>query len=201
LITDSTFSGNAVVNGYGGAVYFLFSQATLRSCTLDANTATGAADAIAVMGAAVRGESLTLSTAASSSLLHAEVFGSMTLVNSVVADCAWPCITFANLGTFTVTRTLLPGGWGGAGGDNIVSTDPMLGPLGNNDGPTRTRAPLTGSPAINAGDNALLSVNATTDQRGLPRISRTTVDLGAVECECGRLRGFARAHFCVRCVC
>src|SRR5207244_2459322 len=61
--------------------------------------------------------------------------------------------------------------------------DPKLGPLGNNGGPTWTMALLPGSPAIDAGDDALLSApfNLATDQRGLPRKSGAHVDIGAFE--------------------
>ena len=47
-------------------------------------------------------------------------------------------------------------------GDQI-NTDPMLGPLQDNGGPTFTHALLTGSPAIDAGKNFAIG---TTDQRG-----------------------------------
>jgi subtilisin family serine protease/PKD repeat protein len=47
-----------------------------------------------------------------------------------------------------------------------INTDPMLGPLQDNGGPTFTQAPLCGSPAIDKGKN--LSASAT-DQRGSPR--------------------------------
>ncbi len=46
-----------------------------------------------------------------------------------------------------------------------LNTDPMLGPLANNGGPTFTQAPLPGSPAIDKGKNS----GPATDQRGLPR--------------------------------
>ena len=46
-----------------------------------------------------------------------------------------------------------------------INTDPSLGPLANNGGPTFTHAPLAGSPAINKGK----SFGSTTDQRGFPR--------------------------------
>ena len=58
-----------------------------------------------------------------------------------------------------------PGGFLNATGD-IRNTNPLLGPLQNNGGPTLTHAPLCGSPAIDAGKN--FSVSAT-DQRGAPR--------------------------------
>jgi hypothetical protein len=77
----------------------------------------------------------------------------------------------------------------GAAGDQVGTdpspVNPLLGPLQDNGGPTQTRAPLPGSPAIDAGSNAL-AVDAsgnplTTDQRGFPRIVNVTVDIGAVE--------------------
>ena len=46
------------------------------------------------------------------------------------------------------------------------STNPMLGPLANNGGPTFTHALLAGSPAIDKGKNF---TSATTDQRGFFR--------------------------------
>jgi hypothetical protein len=46
-----------------------------------------------------------------------------------------------------------------------INTDPMLGPLANNGGPTLTHAPLAGSAAIDKGK----SFGLTTDQRGFPR--------------------------------
>jgi len=83
-------------------------------------------------------------------------------------------------------------GTGGSGGlvngqdGNIVGVaDPKLAPLGNYGGPTMTMPPMLGSPAIDAGSNALAfdadGDPLTTDQRGLPRISGGTVDIGAVE--------------------
>ncbi len=60
-------------------------------------------------------------------------------------------------------------------------TDPQIGGLGNNGGPTQTRLPLTGSPAIDAGDPTFTV--PLTDQRGagFPRITNGRVDIGAVE--------------------
>jgi CSLREA domain-containing protein len=79
-----------------------------------------------------------------------------------------------------------PGGLLNQPGDKR-NTDPLLGPLANNGGPTQTHVLLPGSPAIDAGSNALAvdqnSNPLTTDQRGagFPRIINSTVDIGAYE--------------------
>jgi hypothetical protein len=59
-----------------------------------------------------------------------------------------------------------------------VNTNPQLGPLADNGGPTSTLLPAAGSPLIDAGDAG----NCTTaDQRGVPRPQRAGCDIGAVE--------------------
>ena len=64
-----------------------------------------------------------------------------------------------------------------AGGD-LPNTNPLLGPLQDNGGPTFTHALLEGSPAIDASDD---SVAPTTDQRGVPRPQGPRSDIGAYE--------------------
>jgi parallel beta helix pectate lyase-like protein len=68
---------------------------------------------------------------------------------------------------------------------SITGSDPQLGALGNNGGPTRTNLPAASSPAIDAGGNILLLGS---DQRGDPRIvdlapadATDGTDIGAVE--------------------
>jgi hypothetical protein len=73
----------------------------------------------------------------------------------------------------------------GVNGDQVGTSasplNPVLGPLQNNGGPTQTMALLPGSPALDAGSNALLPAGLTTDQRGFARISGAAVDIGAYE--------------------
>jgi hypothetical protein len=68
-------------------------------------------------------------------------------------------------------------------GSSGAPLDPLLGPLANNGGPTFTCALLSGSPALDAGDDTLLGApwSVTTDQRNLPRDSGSHVDIGAFE--------------------
>ena len=65
--------------------------------------------------------------------------------------------------------------------------DPLLGPLQDNGGPTRTHALLMGSPAIDAGNSGGCTDNLgaalTSDQRGQPRplAGHGRCDIGAYE--------------------
>ena len=78
-------------------------------------------------------------------------------------------------------------GFSTAHGDQVGSgshiLNPGLGPLANHGGPTLTISLLVGSPAINAGDNAVESVTDPSDQRGQGffRISGGITDIGAYE--------------------
>ena len=66
--------------------------------------------------------------------------------------------------------------------NNLVDANALLAALGNYGGPTQTMPPLAGSPALNAGNDAVAATFAT-DQRGAgyPRVSGAHVDIGAVE--------------------
>ncbi|MFZ1641528.1 MAG: choice-of-anchor Q domain-containing protein, partial [Candidatus Contendobacter sp.] len=61
--------------------------------------------------------------------------------------------------------------------------DTAIGDLADNGGPTQTHLPVAGSPALNAGDNALVPAGIATDQRGsgFSRIVNNVVDIGAAE--------------------
>jgi hypothetical protein len=132
--------------------------------------------------------------------------GTATCVNATIngnSGSGGGGVTNANIGTLNLTNTIIAGSPGGDcinGGtlstndknlvqdgscSPAVSGNPKLGPLQNNGGPTFTHALLTGSPAIDAGDDTVLGspFNLTTDQRGdgFPRKSCAHVDIGAYE--------------------
>jgi hypothetical protein len=68
-------------------------------------------------------------------------------------------------------------GFNNAVGD-MQNTNPELGPLANNGGPTQTLALLSGGPAIDAGsDMACPPI----DQRGISRPQGPHCDIGAFE--------------------
>ncbi|MFO0907148.1 MAG: choice-of-anchor Q domain-containing protein [Isosphaeraceae bacterium] len=161
-IVNSTFSGNSTL-GYGGAVSNeqLVDGATLEitSSTFSGNSANNLGDSI-----------FNLVTSDPLVLNNTLVAGTSDLLS----------------GTFTGSNNLVQDG-SGTGLTGTVVADPLLGPLADNGGPTRTHAILPGSPAINAGSNALAldpqGNPLTTDQRGptFPRIKMGTVDIGAYE--------------------
>jgi hypothetical protein len=61
---------------------------------------------------------------------------------------------------------------------DLVNTDPLLGPLAGNGGPTLTETLRPGSPAIDAG---IAVAGIATDQRGNPRPTSGATDIGAVQ--------------------
>ena len=77
-------------------------------------------------------------------------------------------------------------GFGGPG--DMRDTDPLLGPLQNNGGPTQTMALPSGSPAIDTGNPTACTDSLghllKTDQRGMPRPDKEDTggcDIGAYE--------------------
>jgi hypothetical protein len=129
----------------------------------------------------------------------------MTLVSSILAndqgsggDVATNLTTIPAF-TINATKSLIeticppPGcviSVSGAG--NLLATDPLVGPLAFNGGPTRTHALLTGSPAINTGSNPLALA---TDQRGptFARVVGAAADMGAYEFVSGGTPAFQSA--------
>jgi parallel beta-helix repeat protein len=111
-------------------------------------------------------------------------------------------IFFEDASSNTLYNNIIAGGVGGAecGGEGAYSTygnnnlvedgsaachpsvtgDPLLAPLADNGGPTLTMALTTGSPALEAGDDANCPE---TDARGVLRPQGAHCDIGAVEME------------------
>jgi hypothetical protein len=144
--------------GYGGGVLAADGQVAFEFVTLTRNTAGSAGGGLQVGN------------------------GEVSLRNSIVAEnsaTGGPDIAGTVNADFTLVQddtdaTLV-------GADNDVGSDPLLGALADNGGPTETRLPLFGSPVINTGDPAF-APPPDFDQRGsgFPR-AIATVDKGAVE--------------------
>ena len=155
---DSTFSGNHSTL-YGGAIWSISTVVILTDSTISGNSS-------ALTGGAIfqEGGSLTLtdSTVSGNSSTGAAIFSyrsQVGLENSIVAgntgSPAAPDI-FGSITTYidsghNLLGTAVQGQFTTASTD-IFSDTPMLTPLQNNGGPTLTMAPLSGSPALDAGD-------------------------------------------------
>jgi hypothetical protein len=200
-VSSSTIADNTA--GFGGGGILNFDTATCSDSTIANNSAT-------VGGGIYNQGPLTVSD---STLADNAVSGyagglldddaTTSLDNTIVAlntmgsgSGATPSditLVYGGVVSFSSAYNLI--GTGGAGGlvngvngNQVGVADPGLGTLANNGGPTQTIALLTGSPAIDAGSNAL-AVDPTTglpllyDQRGpgYARIVNGTVDIGAFE--------------------
>jgi hypothetical protein len=188
-VQRTTISGNTT----GGVFVVGRAQLNVENSTITGNSVTGnlrgggGIAAISVAGGTpdivVR-----LSTIAGNS---AETVGgnmemrraNLTLENTIVGNGTSPAdpdITISIGNTLTANYSLIQTPPRAIGANNITGQDPQLGPLENNGGPTLTMRPVDTSPVVNAGDPAFAAPPAT-DQRGVPRIGRSRVDMGAVE--------------------
>jgi len=75
-------------------------------------------------------------------------------------------------------------GWGSASGSKS-NTNPLLGTLADNGGPTQTQALLLGSPAVDAGNDTICAASPVSnlDQRGFSRLRGAHCDIGSYEYE------------------
>ena len=157
-LTNDTLSNNSVSDNGGGL--YNRTAAALLNVTFTTNSASGPETGGNIF---VDGDTASLS-------VH----------NTIVANAGAGGNCFNNLGTITSLGHNLEStntcGFGATG--DITNTNPLLGPLQDNGGPTWTHALLAGSPAINAGDN---NGCPTTDQRGVARPQGTSCDIGSYE--------------------
>jgi parallel beta-helix repeat protein len=196
-VSQCTISNNSAGNGGGLAFPTPPSEidpATLINCTVTGNTATESGGGIYVglnNYATIDNCTIARNVAIYGGI---QTEGNLTLNNTIVASNTSKSGDGDLVGSVEPTSTgnLIGVGNGITGGitngtnDNQIGTPaapirPLLAPLGNYGGPTQTMALLPGSPAIDAGRNAVIPANVTTDQRGDPRIFNGTVDVGAFE--------------------
>ncbi len=186
-LQNCTITGNtAGTAGYGGGAVTGYHSLIAKNCTFYGNSAN-------------YGGNL------------ADAGGSITLGNTIVAggiligqNGSAPDVSAnpTSLGNNLIGdgTGIASGPTNGINGDQVGTAaspiNPLLGALANNGGPTLTLKPSTGSPAANAGNNAIIPAddldldddsNTTEavpfDQRGagFPRVRGATVDIGAIE--------------------
>lgn len=178
-VTSSTFEGNEVDSGVGGAIENTESL-TVRNCSFDANITNSE---VSPHGGAIHNSD------------EVDIINSTFHANAAAEEGGG----ISNSGTANVTNTIVSGNTGsdcfndggtwnaqeanldsdGSCADfTIHNADPLLDPLADNDGPTRTLALQLGSPAVDAATACPLPA---TDQRGASRPQGPACDLGAFE--------------------
>ncbi|MBL9115081.1 MAG: hypothetical protein JNJ83_08735 [Verrucomicrobiaceae bacterium] len=165
-LTQCSLSGNSATDASGGAIYN-GGTLTLTQSTLSGNSASDGG-AIGNFGTLTLTQ-CTLSGNSASSGGAIENFGTLTLANSIVAGNTATLVgpDIFHAGTITATGVNLLSSLVNSGlvdDANVTVGAPLLAPLGNYGGPTPTRPPLPGSPAIDAASGTAF----TADQRGFP---------------------------------
>ena len=176
LIANSTFSGN-IGTGSGAAIFNGGTITTMSNNTLTLNDSPGSGGAGGLNNFA-SGLIISLFSniiAKNTSSENPDYANGGTITN------ASNNIIGIDVPTDPGNHTIINGVNGNQVGTVSSPIDPLLGPLADNGGPTRTHAVLPGSPAIGAGANPQSFPN---DQRG-PGFERTVgqTDVGAFECQ------------------
>jgi len=213
-VINSTISGN-IAGGRGGGLFAyeddgsgsgepcVYGGASLQltNATVVRNSATEGGGVAAHSGGCTK-------IGCNFSAYHAYLANSLIAANSATAsaDCASladgdPAFVTVNDALISAGHNLIGDGSGclpaGADPTDQIGTaaapiDPLLGPLGDNFGPTLTIGLLPGSPALNAvpvadcvydddGDSTTPEVPLRADQRGVPRPLGGACDIGAFE--------------------
>lgn len=178
-ILNSTFTGNSVYRGNsgggkadngadaGGAIFSLDGHTTINNATISLNHSSGSQGGVVVMEDSSSSDTIFV-------LENTIISGNGPKECSIVASS----IAGSFAGNLIQQNDNCPG--------VVVSLDPMLGKLQNNQGATPTMAIPANSPAINNADPA---TSLPADQRGQPRTGIHTFgyDIGAFElCLIGR---------------
>ncbi len=178
-LTNSTLSGNtASTSGGGGVDNNCDGIAMLTNVTLSNNAArVGGGISIGCNSTAMLTNVTITGNSASPGGGISNGFASLQLKNSIVANnagsnCSGPITSSGhNLSS--------DNSCGLAGPGDLSNINPLLGPLQNNGGPTRTHALLLRSQAIDAGSSDCPP--PATDQRGIARPQGSACDIGAYE--------------------
>jgi parallel beta-helix repeat protein len=162
-LTNCTISGNIADDGYGGGIH-CETEMRLLNCTIIGNSITGA------MGQGGGFANLSGNTA---------YFKNCIVANNIVP-------TSGNNNGYSDPGGVISEGYNIDSENSCyfddptdqINTNPLLGPLQNNGGPTPTCAVTAISPAFNRGTSAGAPA---TDQRGVARPQAGAYDIGAFE--------------------
>lgn len=207
LISNSTISGNQ--SQIGGGIYTRAGNATVINSTVSGNQATsGGGGFYHTIGTLnIVNSTITANSTTVGGGISVDSNSTVILRNSIVAQniASIGRPDLIRLSTATVTSngnnlignstdTLNPITWQGS---DVLNQNPLLAPLGFYGGATQTYALLSGSAAVNAGNNCVTNrtctannspVFLTSDQRGASRFGN--VDIGAFEANNAANGGF-----------
>ena len=184
IITNSTFSANTASN-IGGAIFADndINPVIVTNSTFYDNTATAAGGGIGNFGELIiTNSTFSDNSASNGGAIRNSLGGVLSLRSSILANSigSVDCINTSEMESIhNLIETTGPD-LETSCGVPYLSSDPMLGPLADNGGFTQTMALGTGSPAIDAGDDANCPE---TDQRGVERPQGSHCDIGAYEFE------------------
>jgi hypothetical protein len=162
-ITNSTIADNYSFIGYGGGIFTLFGPTTISNSTVSGNYSFFGGGGLYSVYTALDLES---------TLIASNTSG----IDSANSDFGY----FGGSGYAPTGANNLIVSSTYAVPSGTITTDPNLQALANNGGPTRTMALITGSSAIDTGNNV---AGLATDQRGtgFARVGGTSADIGAFE--------------------
>lgn len=190
IVRDSTISNNISPPSFGSGSGLSFSSnnstATISNSTISNNDIATAATQLMVQ--------VSNSTISSGGIFNNWIFEltHSTVNNGSIANCggflrlANNIFNNTDIGCSSCVTTSLGYNLNSGGGSytpgpgDLFNTDPLLGPLQDNGGPTLTYNLLKGSPAINAGDPNF-TPPPFTDQRGYSRVYNGRIDIGSLE--------------------
>lgn len=187
-VTGSTFEGNETFGGNGGAIRGSSSNLDATNSTFSGNTASGDGGLFRTSSGTVTLVHVTgVSNSAGGDGAHLRVdtlvaFGTVLTDPQGASSCEIVSSTTSNGFNYDTDGSC---GFGAGSGDVSNGSDPQLGPLTDNGGPTETHLPQPGSPLVDA--VTACDPTVTTDQRGIERPQQGDVntplgcDIGAVE--------------------
>jgi len=165
ILTNVTISGNSVHDAnnasYGGGIYLYQGTLNLNNVTISNNISDYDGAGLAATGSPTVNIGNT-------------IIGNNTATNSIYEDCLGPLNSLGHNLIQVTAGCAISGDTTG----NITGQSPLLNPLADNGGPTKTQALLFSSPAKDAGDDATCEPK---DQRGTVRTLGTHCDIGAFE--------------------